>query len=80
MESLSDWLKREKVPGTSAPVEHITPATNPKEAIQNFKKQQEHQHQTTAPVPANPAPTPAAPAPAPATTAPIPMAVPESVR
>ncbi|MBR6099227.1 PBP1A family penicillin-binding protein [bacterium] len=65
---------------TSAPVEHITPATNPKEAIQNFKKQQEHQHQTTAPVPANPAPTPAAPAPAPATTAPIPMAVPESVR
>ena len=65
----------------------ITPATNPKEAIQNYKKQQ--QAQTEAPVsqktlpqpsssPANhqAAPIPSTQAPA----APIPMAVPESVR
>ena len=65
----------------------ITPATNPKEAIQNYKKQQ--QSQTEAPIspktlpqpsssPANhqAAPIPSTQAPA----APIPMAVPESVR
>ena len=57
----------------------ITPATSPKEVIQNYKKQQEQQSQSPAPQtqqthtssPAS-APTPVA--------APIPMAVPESVR
>lgn len=60
---------------TSAPVDlTVTPATTPKEVIQNYKKQQEQQKPAPAPAPAAPAP---APAPA---AAPIPMAVPESVR
>ena len=75
------------VPGGEVTVsptrDSIHPATTPKEALQNYKKQQE-QHSST-PISSQsgvekpaPAPTPvSAPVPAPA---PIPMAVPESVR